>query len=218
MAPMRRLGSHVASCVLFACCLAPLDASAFIASGTSQPPAPASPPPATQSRSAQSPAPLGPAALSCANPRLPGSILDGAAARAEESPLPTVDLRAPGATLHLAVASDTNTRDLGLMCVTRLRPEGGMLFEFVRDEVVEFWMKNTLIPLDMLWVAPGGRVTSIYANVPAAMLQTSDEDVARRRARGRYVIELSRGEALRAKIAVGTLLPIGDLKLPPATE
>lgn len=194
-----------------------LAARAFVGSGQQQPPPP---PPATQLETPGSrvSAPPLPAALTCANPRLPAAILDGVASRPQESPLPVVELKAPGATLHLAIASDTTTRDYGLMCVTRLRTDSGMLFVFVRNDVVEFWMKHTLIPLDMLWLSPGGRVTAIAPNVPAAALETSDDDVARRRARGRYVIELARGEANRAKIAVGTLLPIAGLKLPPASE
>ena len=39
-----------------------------------------------------------------------------------------------------------------------------MLFEFDREEPVSFWMKNTYIPLDMIFIAPSGVVTHIAAN------------------------------------------------------
>jgi uncharacterized membrane protein (UPF0127 family) len=155
------------------------------------------------------------AALECANPRLPASILDGRAVqRPSAAPLRTVDLRAPNARLHLAVAAGSTNLELGLMCVTRLRPHAGMLFEFTEDDERDFWMKQTLIALDMVWLASDGRVTSIAADVPASKLETSDADVAHRSGFGRYVIELGAGDARRAKIAVGTVLPISSLRLP----
>ncbi|MDQ2909102.1 MAG: DUF192 domain-containing protein, partial [Candidatus Eremiobacteraeota bacterium] len=117
--------------------------------------------------------------------------------------------------LTLAVAADSRSRERGLMCVTALRPDAGMIFVFPQDSNWEFWMKNTVTPLDMLWVAADGTVRNVFANVPAATLDTADDKVARRRGQGRYVIELRSGDAARDHIAVGT-----HLQLPPlqATE
>jgi uncharacterized membrane protein (UPF0127 family) len=60
---------------------------------------------------------------------------------------------------------DANTdhrREVGLMCRTRLAPDRGMLFDFRRPtDDVAFWMRNTLIPLDIVFVRPDGRVLSI---------------------------------------------------------
>ncbi len=156
-----------------------------------------------------------PAALACANPRLPPSILDGPATqRSTQPPLPAIDVRAPAATLHLAAVADESARELGLMCVTRLRPHAGMIFVYGEDADWEFWMKRTLISLDMLWVASNGRVNAIVPNVPLSTLTTSDLAVARRHGHGRYVIELAAGEARRAKIRIGTMLPLTHVILP----
>jgi len=149
----------------------------------------------------------------CANARLPQSILDGPSSRTLKDALPTIELRVMQATLHLAVADDEPNRELGLMCVTRLRPHAGMLFAFARDANWEFWMKNTLIPLDMIWVERNGTVNAVAANVPASTLQTTDDSVARRSGYGRYVIELRAGEARRDGILKGT-----KLALPPLGE
>jgi len=62
------------------------------------------------------------------------------------------------------VADTFATRERGLMFRTRLAPDRGMLFDFKIAQPVSFWMRNTLIPLDIVFIAPDGRVVSIAAN------------------------------------------------------
>ena len=51
-----------------------------------------------------------------------------------------------------------------------LAPDRGMIFPYKTPQPVGFWMKNTLIPLDMIFVAPGGRILRIEANtVPLSL-------------------------------------------------
>lgn len=56
--------------------------------------------------------------------------------------------------------------EVGLMFRETLAPGEGMLFRFDRPEHHRFWMKNTLVPLDLLFVADDGRVTGVAAGVP----------------------------------------------------
>jgi uncharacterized membrane protein (UPF0127 family) len=65
---------------------------------------------------------------------------------------------------QVEIASNDATREHGLMERRYMAPDHGMLFEFDRDEPVAFWMKNTYIPLDMIFIAPSGVVTHIAAN------------------------------------------------------
>ncbi len=151
-----------------------------------------------------------PAALAaCANPSLPREILDGPFAGAHDAlPLERVDGAA--VPLVVAVASDDRSQELGLMCVTHLRAHRGMLFVFANDDDHGFWMKNTLVPLDMVWVTDKGVVTMVAAHVPASTRETPDARVARRTGYGKYVIELPSGEAAADGVATGVTLHFSD--------
>jgi uncharacterized membrane protein (UPF0127 family) len=59
------------------------------------------------------------------------------------------------------VADTDDTREIGLMCRDKVAPDRGMLFDFKTPQPVDFWMKNTLVPLDMLFIGADGRVISI---------------------------------------------------------
>ena len=152
--------------------------------------------------------PPGPVVASCANPALPPELLDGSV-QAPPKPLRVVVATGSGVTLRLAVASDESSREKGLMCVLKLKPQHGMIFVFDRASDWEFWMKDTLAPLDMVWVGDDGTIENVAADVPASTLSTSDDAVARRRGHGRFVIELAAGEA-----QTDGLKPGARLKLP----
>ena len=55
---------------------------------------------------------------------------------------------------QVEIAKDDATRERGLMYRRYMAADRGMLFEFERDAPVSFWMKNTYIPLDMIFIAP----------------------------------------------------------------
>jgi uncharacterized membrane protein (UPF0127 family) len=65
---------------------------------------------------------------------------------------------------QVEIANNDATREHGLMDRRYMAADHGMLFEFDREGPVAFWMKNTYIPLDMIFIAPSGVVTRIAAN------------------------------------------------------
>jgi uncharacterized protein len=65
---------------------------------------------------------------------------------------------------QVEIANNDATREHGLMDRRYMAADHGMLFEFDREAPVSFWMKNTYIPLDMIFIAPSGVVTHIATN------------------------------------------------------
>src|SRR5580658_1037155 len=99
---------------------------------------------------------------------------------------------------QVEIANDDATRERGLMDRRYMAPDHGMLFEFDRDAPVSFWMKNTYIPLDMIFIAPSGVVTRIAANaepLSERVIPSGDPCAA--------VLELNGGTAAAIGLKVG---------------
>ncbi|MDP2332775.1 MAG: DUF192 domain-containing protein [Reyranella sp.] len=62
------------------------------------------------------------------------------------------------------MATNDAERSHGLMFRKSLGPYEGMLFDFHQEQPVSFWMKNTLIPLDMIFIAADGTIRHIHSN------------------------------------------------------
>lgn len=77
-----------------------------------------------------------------------------------------VELRGPfgTASFHVEIADDPGERAQGLMFRESLPASGGMLFIYERPQQVAFWMENTLIPLDMIFLDAAGRVVKVHEN------------------------------------------------------
>jgi uncharacterized protein len=136
------------------------------------------------------------------------TILAALIAQATPAPqhLPVIAVHAPQATLTLQVAKTEQQRETGLMSVTYLPAHTGMVFVFDQDGPVEFWMKDTLVPLDMVFVGNDGVVRSVAADVPVVPEDTPDDAIPRRGGTAKYVIELPSGEAQKDGIKSGVTL------------
>jgi len=105
------------------------------------------------------------------------------------------------ATFTVDVADDPQERAQGLMFVESMPTLTGMLFIYEKPQNVSFWMKNTLIPLDMLFVSPQGEVLSIHENaVPGDLTPIPGGDGVQ------VVLEINGGLARRLGVDVGDVL------------
>ena len=128
-------------------------------------------------------------------------LVDAGAARAG-APTPLVIETGTGShTFEVELAATEKQRRLGLMFRRKLAPNAGMLFDYVRSRPVAMWMKNTYIPLDMLFIAADGRVVNIAKRtVPHSLKSISSAG------RVRAVLEVNAGTADRLGIVAGALV------------
>lgn len=98
----------------------------------------------------------------------------------------------------LEVAATPEALRQGLMYRQSLADGHGMLFVFPTEEDHAFWMKNTLIPLDMVFIAGDGRIVGIRANTTPLSTQTVGVGQP-----SRWVLEVPGGYAARRGIASG---------------
>ena len=116
-------------------------------------------------------------------------------------PRSTVEIvSAAGARTTLAVELAESPEQLtqGLMFRRSLAADAGMLFDFGQVEPVSMWMKNTLIPLDMIFIAADGRIVSIAEDaVPESLAVISAPEPVR------GVLEVNGGTAARLGLRTG---------------
>jgi uncharacterized membrane protein (UPF0127 family) len=111
-----------------------------------------------------------------------------------------------GDKIRVAIVDNPTTREIGLMCVTKLPKNYGMLFVFPQDMFLNFWMKNTLVPLDIIWIGADKRITVIHEKLHESTVETPEDKIVTAGGKGQYVLELASGEAGRRKLKPGDLL------------
>lgn len=116
-------------------------------------------------------------------------------------PAPLVAVTAKGdRPFRIEIADDDAERDPGLMFRQSMPDDHGMLFVFPQTESVGFWMKNTPMPLDLLFIGQDGRIKAIRRGEPQSeTVIAPDEPV-------RFVLELKAGTAGRQNIKEGDLV------------
>jgi len=130
---------------------------------------------------------------------------------AQNPTLQKIELAAPKAQLSLEVARTEQQREDGLMDRTVLPPHTGMIFVFGDDGSQSFWMKDTLVPLDMVFVAADGTVRKVFARVPVLRSGLTDAQIPLESAAAKYVIELPAGEAAADGLAPGVKLDVAGV-------
>jgi hypothetical protein len=101
-------------------------------------------------------------------------------------------------TLNVEIARSAEQRSQGLMFRTAMAPDAGMLFIYQTSGTISMWMKNTILSLDMLFIAGDGRITRIVRHTTPM-----SEAVIGSRGVVRAVLEFNAGAARRLGIKAG---------------
>jgi hypothetical protein len=114
--------------------------------------------------------------------------------------LDRIVLRSAGQQITAEVARSDSEREQGLMGRRRLGLSEGMLFVFDRDEHLEFWMKNTPLPLSIAFISAEGKVLEIRD------MQPFDLRTIRSKFSARYALEMNQGAFQKLEISEGDFL------------
>jgi uncharacterized membrane protein (UPF0127 family) len=154
--------------------------------------------------------------IGCSNPPASGGASPVESSSTTADPTPVASQAQSGARVTLPdgfvvkveVAADPENRALGLMFRDRLDPGAGMLFLFTADDELRFWMKNTRIPLDMIFLDASRKIVGIQADVPPCRFDPCPSYGPEPGIRSRYVLELAGGEAKKHNLKIGDVLTV----------
>jgi uncharacterized protein len=141
-----------------------------------------------------------------------GGLLAGETRMVRAVDAELVSIQTPsGTTIKAEIADTPLKRSVGLMYRDHLKKDHGMLFFFSQPQAWSFWMKNTKITLDLIWIDGNKRVTHIERNVPVCT--KSDDSCPQYRPNSddaMYVLEIAGGTVDGHKIEKGTKLQFGQ--------
>ncbi len=103
-------------------------------------------------------------------------------------------------TFSIEIADDDAERAAGLMFREQMEDDHGMLFVFEQTRPVGFWMKNTPMPLDLIFIGQDGKVKAVRRGEPFSEALIAPDDPVR------FVLELKAGMAEKAGIGEGNLI------------
>jgi uncharacterized membrane protein (UPF0127 family) len=117
----------------------------------------------------------------------------------------TIERKGGRDTFHIWIADNEQRSEQGLMWIRQLPADYGMIFPLDPPREMSMWMKNTYVPLDMLFYDPAGRITQIQRRtVPLS------EDIIASAGKVAGVVEILAGEAERRGIQVGDRIIIAS--------
>ena len=112
---------------------------------------------------------------------------------------------------YLEVAESSEERALGLMGREFLGEDRGMIFVFNRPQVLSFWMKNTLIPLDIAYVDEELMVVAVQTMRPGHEAGSDSLPIYTSAAPSQYAIEINEGKTAECGIAPGSTVILRDI-------
>lgn len=106
-------------------------------------------------------------------------------------------------TFKVKIANKDSSREKGLMFIEKLPLNYGLLFVFEEEKIVRMWMKNTLIPLDMLFIDQEGKIVRI-----ARSTKPLSRDIISSKYKVKSVLEINSDLAKKYKIRIGDKLKL----------
>ena len=101
-------------------------------------------------------------------------------------------------TFNVEVAKTIEERRIGLMYRKELLNDEGMLFIFPREKIIQLWMRNTYIPLDVIFISKNKVIVDIKKN-----MEKLSETIVKSKVKSRYALEFNAGLINKLDIEIG---------------
>ena len=101
-------------------------------------------------------------------------------------------------TFNVEVAKTIEERRIGLMYRKKLLNNEGMLFIFPREKIIQLWMKNTYIPLDVIFISENKVIVDIKKN-----MEKLSETIIKSKVKSKYALEFNAGLVNKLDIKIG---------------
>ncbi len=101
---------------------------------------------------------------------------------------------------HIEIAVTREEQTEGLMHRKELKPDTGMIFVYKEDRKLSFWMKNTLVPLSIAFIAKDGTIKEIHHMKPESLTPINSVHSVR------YALELPQGSFERSETGIGDII------------
>ena len=101
-------------------------------------------------------------------------------------------------TFNVEVVKTIEERRIGLMYRKKLLNNEGMLFIFPREKIIQLWMKNTYIPLDVIFISENKVIVDIKKN-----MEKLSETIVKSKVKSRYALEFNAGLINKLDIEIG---------------
>ena len=101
-------------------------------------------------------------------------------------------------TFNVEVAKTIEERRIGLMYRKKLLNNEGMLFIFPREKIIQLWMKNTYIPLDVIFISENKVIVDIKKS-----MEKLSETIVKSKVKSRYALEFNAGLINKLDIEIG---------------
>lgn len=116
-----------------------------------------------------------------------------------------VKIRIKDYNYYLEIASTKRERQIGLSNRQNLCINCGMLFIFPKEGYYPFWMKDTHVPLDLIWLDKQNKIVKI-----STVLETNSEKKYLNKSKAKYVIELNANEVFKRDLKIGDIIQFPD--------
>ena len=109
-----------------------------------------------------------------------------------------VNIYSKNITFNVEVAKTIEERRIGLMYRKKLLNNEGMLFIFPREKIIQLWMKNTYIPLDVIFISENKIIVDIKKN-----MEKLSDTIVKSKVKSRYALEFNAGLINKLNIEIG---------------